>query len=179
MDNKKLIIPLVLGGAGVLIARSFIKGEGAEPPPSEGGMNIVLIPGQPGTQAKAMGISGLTGSLTEDSVGNIAQVTVTNTSKRGTTPVPFIFDLSVNVSVGGITVLRGLISGEGLTRYSFAASEVKVFNFTFAIPFGVFGASTADAGLFTTATPPVLVNQASKNFTVVSLATVPGGTIVW
>ena len=106
--------------------------------------------------------SGITGPLIEGSTGNIAGVTVKNTSVYAgtTTKAPARLYVVVNVDVGITPLLRQA------SEIDFAAGETKTLDYTFAIPSGKSGAAVGIASLGYIPTGTILQGNVTRDFTI-------------
>ena len=121
--------------------------------------------------------------LVEGSSGNIARITITNTSKQGGVNVPYVFKAGWSLMLGS-TLIAGQAGGYGPTAMvavpSIAAGATVTYDFpVFAIPVGTYGTATATATIFTTDGVTGLASTPSLSVTISGSVVVPAGTIAW
>jgi len=161
--NNELVLILV-GGGLLWWAMRKPHEEPAEVLP----LTIEIIPAGMGSR----GIAGITGDLVEGSTGNVARVTVTNTTTKAGVPWPYTFKVEVDIAAGGADIFSEV------RQVTFAAGETKAIDFVFNVPAGRFGSGNAYAMLLST-NEVELYAEASANFTVAEADVIPGGGITW
>ena len=115
-------------------------------------------------------LSSISGTLVEGSTGNIARLTITNTSTKAGQPVAYTFGLTGVVTVGGYGVLN---INEQLTV---AAGATITKDYAFSIPSGIYGAGSGQVTLMNTVRSASFGN-ALASFTVSQAAPDPNQNV--
>ncbi|MDO8700537.1 MAG: hypothetical protein Q7J56_02675 [Deltaproteobacteria bacterium] len=180
MDKKKGILALIGIGALVAVVVALNKEQAGADGGGGGGDNsisLVIIPA--GMARVGEGFGAITPvTLQANSVGNTAQVTITNnTVYIGTTvQAPYTFNVKVSITVHtnapDIPVLVLNID----EQVSFAPGETKPLSWSFSVPVNAASPWAALARMLTT-DKATLVNSATATGTVQGLGVTPGGTI--
>ncbi len=177
--NKKSGMVLGVVAAGIAGLVLLAKKGGFGLPSSNSEMDFQIIPGSSGgisglgyermrggINKISGGISGVTATLAAGTTGNVARVTVTNTSvyEDTTEPAPYTFQL--NVSVGSWL--------SQVQTVEMAPAEVKTIEFPFDIPLSEpSGNYMATATLKTTDTTTIISGPVGVNGTVTARAIIP------
>jgi hypothetical protein len=124
------------------------------------------------SQMRRSRMSGIMGDLIEGSAGNIARLTIKNTSTKGGQLVAYTFGLTGTIMVGS-TVISPFNA-----QIMVPAGGSTIADFNFTIPIGRTGTGSASVILMDTDRANSLTN-ASTTFVVAAAAVIPGGTVTW